>query len=392
MGASRDQNPDPDPDPEDSDADPDASPAGGWADGRVRGRLGLAVGVVVVLFVVLAAAGFDWGLVLERALAARPGPLALAFVATLAAYGCWGVATARVLRTVEPALPVGRVTVSFLAGTFLKLVLPLGYAGGVPLMSYVYTTEFDVEYRPTLAATTASELVVFLGSVGVAVAGGVASLLVVDGGPAAVLGVVRETGVWRVLAAAALVSLALPVAAAALVRYWRRALRQVALGAATLGRVTLGRAVPRVDRLLAPAAVATTVESFADTFEGATSDRETVAGAAVLAVLGWLAFSLPLYLALLAVSAPIQPALAFLLVPAAGVATLLPIPGGLGSTEVGTTALLVFITPYPVEVLAAGVLLSRVASYWFVVAVGALASAYLTVGEDVVWRPGCEES
>jgi hypothetical protein len=384
MGASDDG--------ETGDAAPDASPAGGWTDGRVRRRLGLAVGVVVVLFVVLAVSGFDWGLVAERALAARPGPLALAFVATLAAYGCWGLATARILRTVEPSLPVGHVTVSFLAGTFLKLVLPLGYAGGVPLMSYVYTTEFDVEYRPTLAATTASELVVFLGSVAVAVAGGVASLLVVDGGVATLIGVVRETGVWRVLAAAGLVSLALPLATVALVRYWRPALRQVTLGAATLGRVTLGRAVPRVDTLLAPAAVANTVESFADTFEGATSDRETVTGAALLAIGGWLAFSLPLYLSLVAVDAPVSPALAFLLVPAAGVATLLPIPGGLGSTEVGTTALLVLVTPYPVEVLAAGVLLSRVASYWFVVAVGALASAYLTVGQDVVWRRGREET
>lgn len=73
-------------------------------------------------------------------------------------------------------------------------------------------------------------------------------------------------------------------------------------------------------------------------------------------------------------------ALSLVLVPAGGLATLLPTPGGLGGTEVGTAAALVVLTGATVDVAAAAVLLYRVASYWFVVLVGGASSLYLSVG------------
>jgi len=67
-------------------------------------------------------------------------------------------------------------------------------------------------------------------------------------------------------------------------------------------------------------------------------------------------------------------------VPAGGLASLLPTPGGLGGAEVGTAGAAVLLTGASVELAAAGVLLFRIATYWFVVAVGGAASLYLSVG------------
>jgi len=332
-------------------------------------RIGLGVVVLGLLVVAVAVSGIEWSAVVGQLLAADPVFVAAALAASLLAQLAWAGVTATTLRAVVPDASRSRVRLGYLTGTFAKQVLPFGHAGGVPLLAYVLSEDLDVDYRTVFASVTASELLIFLASLTVAIVGAFVFLLT---GPVP----------W----VAAATTLAVAAAAAALAALvGRRALRsdvftRAALAAAAVGRLTLGRLVPGVRDSLEPAAVSRGVENFVTVFRRATADRRRLARSAALALLGWLLFAAPLFLSFRAVGGELSLALALVLVPAGGLASLLPTPGGLGGAEVGTAGAAVLLTGASVELAAAGVLLFRIATYWFVVAVGGAASLYLSVG------------
>ncbi|WP_224335764.1 lysylphosphatidylglycerol synthase transmembrane domain-containing protein [Haloprofundus halobius] len=337
--------------------------------GSMRKRVGVGVAVVVVLAVLVALSGVSWRGIFLELQTMDPVLLVVALVASLLAQLAWSSSTLLFLRTVDPAVSTGRVRLGYLTGTFAKQILPFGHAGGVPLMAYVLAEEMDLDYRDTFASVTASELVVFVASLAVAglgfgwfaVADGVAS-----GTELVALGLV---GVL------ALVALAI----AGFVKR-RTAFRRLVHGIALVGRTVFRRAGPRLQHRLTPEAVERGLDEFFSTFDRATGDRRTVVRAATFAVVGWVLFALPLYLGSLAVGQSLPLALVLFVVPAAGLATLLPTPGGLGGTEVGLTAAVVFLAEVGLETAAAAVLVYRVCSYWFLLLVGGLSSLFLSVG------------
>ena len=77
---------------------------------------------------------------------------------------------------------------------------------------------------------------------------------------------------------------------------------------------------------------------------------------------------------------PVSPALAVFLVPMAGLATWLPLPGGLGGVEVALAAGLVAATGVGVGAAAAVAILHRLCAYWAVVAVDGVCAASLFLG------------
>ncbi|WP_101297221.1 lysylphosphatidylglycerol synthase transmembrane domain-containing protein [Halegenticoccus soli] len=335
----------------------------GSAAGR---RIAFGFGIVAALVAVAAVAGFDWDAVASELAAADLRLLGVALLASLLAQFAWSGVTVLFLRTVEE-VPAGRVRVGYLAGTFAKQVLPFGHAGGVPLLAYVLSEDLGLDYRRTFASVTASELVIFLASLVVAAVGFV--WFVLTAGASAGVGALA-LGLAAVLAvAAALVG--------CLLRR-RSALRHAAHGVAAVGRVSVGRLVPRARRRLAPDAVDRGLDGFFEAFERATADRRIVAQAAGLALCGWALFALPLHFGFLAVDHRPALALSLFVVPLAGLATLLPTPGGLGGTEVGAAAVIVLLTGAAVDAVAAAVLLYRVATYWCVVLVGGVCSLYLS--------------
>ncbi|WP_164974777.1 lysylphosphatidylglycerol synthase transmembrane domain-containing protein [Halegenticoccus tardaugens] len=335
-----------------------------------RRRIAFGLGVVASLLAVVVVADVDWSAIAAEVVAADPRLLAAAFLASLLAQLAWSSVTATFLGTVE-SVPTDRVRVGYLAGTFAKQVLPLGHAGGVPLLAYVLAEDLELDYRRTFAAVTASELVIFLGSLVVAVAG--FGWFVLTAAPAAGGG----TGTVAVALAAVL---AVVAALVGCLRHRRSALRRSALAGGAVGRATVGRLLPRAGRRLAPDAIDRGLADFFEAFDRATADRRTVVRAAAFALCGWLLFALPLHLGFLAVGHHPPLALSLFVVPAAGLATLLPTPGGLGGTEIGAAAAIVLLTGTAVDVVAAAVLLYRVATYWLVVLVGGVCSLYLSAG------------
>ncbi|WP_168191274.1 lysylphosphatidylglycerol synthase transmembrane domain-containing protein [Haloprofundus sp. MHR1] len=337
--------------------------------GAIRRRIGAGVAVVVALAALVGLSGVSWSGVVAELRTIDPLLLVVALAASLLAQLAWSSSTLLFLRTVDPTVSTGRVRLGYLTGTFAKQILPFGHAGGVPLMAYVLAEEMDLDYRGTFASVTASELLIFVASLAVAglgfgwfvVADGVAS-----GTELVALGLV---GVLALVA----------VAIAGFVKR-RTAFRRVVHGVALVGRAVFRRAGPRVQGRLAPKAVDRGLDEFFETFDRATSDRSTVIRAATFAVVGWVLFALPLYLGSLAVGQSLPLALVLFVVPAAGLATLLPTPGGLGGTEVGLTAAVVVLAEVGLETAAAAVLVYRVCSYWFLLVVGGLSSLFLSVG------------
>ena len=269
-------------------------------------------------------------------------------------------------------MPRRRIQLGYLSGTFGKQVLPFGNAGGSAILAYVIAEDLNRRFRDIFAAVTASELLVFVGSVGVAMVGLVSILLSPYAG-------LPKPLILTVLTVTVLVL----AVGGALLAYRIHVVGTVVERVAWLLRVTIGRISARVHRSLAPDRVRSGTDSFLTAFGTATGETRRLVVAATVAVLGWLAFSLALYVGLLAVGAPIPLGFALFLTPAAGVVTLLPTPGGLGSTEVGLTAAIAVVVTSPPAVVAAGVIVFRLVTYWLVVATGGLASLYLSA---TVWH------
>jgi uncharacterized protein (TIRG00374 family) len=338
---------------------------------RGYGRLVLGGGLAVVLL---------GGLLLTldvraigRALAgADPELVVLAAGLSLAAQLCWSLTTTIILQGVDSSLPRRRMQLGYLSGTFGKQVLPLGNVGGSAILAYVLADDLDRRFRDVFAAVTASELLVFAGSVGVAIVGLVSILLSPYSG-------LPTSLVLTVLT----VTVLLFVVGGAVLAYRIHLVATVVEHVAWLLRASLGRISVRVDHSLAPDRISSGTASFLEAFGTATGETRRLVVASTLAVLGWLAFSLALFVGLLAVGAPIPLGFALFLTPAAGVVTLLPTPGGLGSTEIGlTAAIAVAVTASP-AVVAAGVIVFRLVTYWLVVAVGGASSLYLSA---TVWH------
>jgi len=335
------------------------------------GRLLLGVGLAVVLLGGLFVS-LDVTAILAALAAADPLLVALAAVLSMLAQLCWSLTTTTILEGVDSSLPRRRIQLGYLSGTFGKQVLPLGNAGGSAILAYVIAEDLNRRFRDVFAAVTASELLVFAGSVGVAIIGMVSVLLSPYSGLPTSL----------VLALLTVTVLAL-VVGGAVIAYRIHVVATVVEHVAWLLRATIGRISVRVHRSLAPGRIRSGTDSFLTAFGTATGETRRLVVAATVAVLGWLAFSMALYAGLLAVGAPIPLGFALFLTPAAGVVTLLPTPGGLGSTEIGLTAAITVLVTASPSVVAAGVIVFRLVTYWLVVAAGGLASLYLST---TVWH------
>src|SRR6056297_1257003 len=130
------------------------------------GRLLLGVGLAVVLLGGLFVS-LDVSAILAALAAADPLLVALAAALSLLAQLCWSLTTTTILEGVDGSLPRRRIQLGYLSGTFGKQILPMGNTGGSAILAYVIAEDLNRRFRDVFAAVTASELLVFVGSVGV---------------------------------------------------------------------------------------------------------------------------------------------------------------------------------------------------------------------------------
>lgn len=285
------------------------------------------------------------------------GVFALGLLAAAAALLAWSEMLGRLLDARRG------YRLAYLAGDFGKQVLPMGHASGPALMAYAVSRSLDVEYEHGLAVVTVSEALHLTASLGVAAAG------------VAVLAATGRPGLAPVAATVGIALLAVGVILA-LVRFRRGTVEGGAQAVARALRGTFGRLHGRLGTALTPAAVATRLERYYATLSSVTAS-ESVAGAAALAVVGWCCYVAPLYTSALALGHTLPTGLVLLVVPVAGLATWLPVPGGIGGVEAALAGLLVAFAGLDLGAAAAVAVLYRLCAYWFVVVVEGAAAAAL---------------
>jgi uncharacterized protein (TIRG00374 family) len=321
----------------------------------------LALAVAFVVF-------FDWRVVLSTVARADPRLAIAAFGAVTLSVLAWAESQRRLLARSGAIVSPVRCTLVYAAGLFPRFALPVGYASSMLVLARLFQRESDRSYEGSLAAVSIAEGLSFAASTVLAIAGG-AALLVFP----AVL-----SPAWRLPAGVALGvgAVSLPAGLAWYRRDLFERLRERLVqtieraGAGVETRLGIGVPVERAKRA---------IDRYAARFVQVSEYRETVAVGFLLAMLGWAAFAGALYVSALAVGLTLSAAVVLFVVAASGYANVLPIPGGLGGYEaVGVGALLVF-SGADREVAVAAVLLFRVASYWFPLTVGGLATTYLSV-------------
>jgi uncharacterized protein (TIRG00374 family) len=143
-----------------------------------------------------------------------------------------------------------------------------------------------------------------------------------------------------------------------------------------------------VIRLAAPVAVRTSritvegirkrIERFYQSLERIANEPRELLFALVFSYTGWVFFALPLYFAGRALGLPLPLVLVLFIVPASTLAGLTPTPGGLAGVEAALTVLIVALVPaIPWSSGVALAIIYRVASYWFVLLIGGIASRFV---------------
>jgi uncharacterized protein (TIRG00374 family) len=229
-------------------------------------------------------------------------------------------------------------------------------------MAYAVGSAFDVEYEDALAAITVSDLLNLISSVLLATVG---VLLFLTAGRSAFLDAV---------ALALGVAVAGVLLVAVLVFRGRGALSRLVVGLATPVHALAVRTAPGRAGAIAPERAREVVRDYFNTLDAVASNRRAVGVAAGFALLGWTSFTAPLYASALALDVRLPVALALLVVPVSGLATWIPVPGGLGGVELAVAGALVAGAGLPVPEAAAVALLYRLCTYWALVAVSGVAT------------------
>ena len=334
-------------------------------------RIRLVAGFAVALFAVggfLLAVGP--GAVAAELAGANLAVLAVGFPGVVAALAVWSEAVRRLLASTGHTVGGRRYRSAYLSGEFLKQVLPMGQSGGPVLMSYAVSRETAAPYESTLAAASVFAFLNVVASLVLAVAG-LALLVVTRRGPTGTL--LRNVLVAMVAVTAVVLLLTY------LAVYRRETLEGAALRAAAGLRRTVGRVSARVEAALAPERVSEAVARFGGSVGDLTGDRRRVGTAVALAVLGWFCFLLPMYTSFLAIGEPVPFALVVFVVPVVTLLNVVPLPGGLGGFEVALAGVTAALAPVSLPAATAAVFLFRLSNYWFVVLLGGLAAASLSV-------------
>jgi uncharacterized protein (TIRG00374 family) len=324
--------------------------------------VGFGAGIVVLL-ALYAVVG------VEDVLAAlsRTDPLLAGAVCTVAVAWlfAWGLALRTVLGVIAVEVSVWRSFLLFSGATFANNVTPFGQAGGEPFSALLVSRTTGTEYENGLAAVASVDTLNFVPSISFALVG------------VGYYATQFTIGDRMELAAGAILALALAVPVVAYLGWQNRHLVSSLVVRAV---VPAGRAVGRVLPRVEPpdeARIRRRVEGFFAALERVGGEHHQLALALSFSALGWLLLSVSLWLSLGALGHWVPFAAALFIVPLGSVASVTPLPGGLGGVEAALVLLIVPITGVDAQTAAAAALIHRGTTYWFPVLLGGSATAML---------------
>lgn len=332
---------------------------------RARLLVGAALLVAVVLFVWFR---LDWRAVVSVVTRAEPALLLAGMTAAVAGLACWSEAMRHLLPPGARGVSRRRGFLVYATGSLVRNAIPLGYASSVVVLGYLYGRETGLPLERSLAGVSVAEFVNAVASTGLAVAG---VFLLAAVGPSS------PVVPWLAVVGAAV---ALGGAVGGSLLWYRRetverAVHRVASALAAVAARLAGRDIGGPS----PEAVEVAIAGYYRSLAAVSAQRRRVGTALGYSLLGWGALVASLYACGLAVGYRVPPAVAMVVVPVGGYATVLPLPGGLGGYELGVAGAIAVLAGVDVVTALAVTLLFRVCSYWLVIGLGAVASTALSV-------------
>ncbi len=318
--------------------------------------LGFIVAVVLIYLLVVAS---GWRRVLHTLEGADYTWVWIACISTFIGLAAWGKAWQIVLAVLDIKVEFRRLIVTYLSATFANYVTPLGQAGGEPFIAYILSRDTAASYEDSLASVVTADLLNLLPFFNFA-AFGLSYLLIKASLP---------NNAKTLAQGLVILAFGVPAIAYAGWRYRQRVedlvIRLAAPLAEHTSRITVDGIRQRIDR-------------FYHSLERIASEPRQLLFALVFSYTGWVFFALPLYFAGRALNLPLPLVLVLFIVPASTLAGLTPTPGGLAGVEAALTILIVALVPsisWSSGVAVA--IVYRVASYWFVLVIGGIASMFV---------------
>jgi uncharacterized protein (TIRG00374 family) len=310
--------------------------------------------------------------VADRLSRTDPAVFSLSFLAVLGALWCWSTALAQLLG-VDGQIGDLRYRAAYMTAEFVKKILPMGQVAAPLFLAYLVSRETEASYERALAATSVFALLNVATSIVLATLA--LAALVASG---ADLGGPVFAGLLAVL----VVSATVVVTVFVLVRVRRTVLERLANRLAGGVRGTVGRLSGRVRGALAPERIREAVDDLSASVDVVFANWQGVVLAGALSVVGWALFLTPIYTSVLALGEHVPYALVAFVVPLVLLVNVVPLPGGFGGFDVAVAALLTHFGDISLPTAAAALFLYRLSNYWFVVLLGGVSSAALSVDID----------
>lgn len=334
-------------------------------DGNLRTTLAGFAGAIVVLAVLFSLVGI--GRIIAVLSQANPVIVAILPGVVIVWLLSWGLLLRVVVSVLDGRLTVVSSVLIYTVAMFANNITPFGQAGGEPVSAYFIADATDSKYEKGLATIASVDAIHFVPSLSLAALG--------------LASIAATAALNQRLRAAAVIVVGLGIVIFLIaifvwnfrVRVENIVVRLVMPVATIVARLIPNRAPPDRETIVAR------VEGFFVAVERVATNRRSLALAFGFATAGWITLASILWLSLYALGYSVPIAIPLVVVPLGSIASITPLPGGLGGIESVLIALLVSMTGIDPAAASAAVLLHRTASYWLPTFVGGIVASVFSV-------------
>lgn len=322
--------------------------------------------IVAIVVLVVLSSFVGIGEIIDVLSMADPLIVALIPLVVFAWIVAWGLLFRVVIGSLDGQLPVARAIVVYTTTMFANNITPFGQAGGEPVSAYFIASATDTEYETGLAAIASVDAIHFVPSISLA-AIGLASFA-------------TTTTLTAELEAAAVAVVALVIAVPLIGTFVWRYRKRVETLITRIVTPVIGIVARIVPNREPPerSAISTRVREFFRAVERVATNRRGLALSFVLATIGWVALSGILWTSLFALGYLVPFTIIIVIVPIGSMASITPLPGGLGGIETVLVGLLVPLVGVDLAPASAGVILYRAASYWLPTVIGGVVASFIS--------------
>ncbi|KZN25410.1 TIGR00374 family protein [Haladaptatus sp. R4] len=321
------------------------------------------VAAIAVLLVIFSLAGINE---IMTSLTMADGRIVIAVaVVALAWLFSWSMSLRTVLGVLGIRISVLRAFSLYAGATFANNVTPFGQAGGEPFAALLISRTTNADYESSLGAIASVDSINFVPSISFALVG------------VAYYATVLTLGHALVMVGLTIVAVAIAVPIVAILGWRNRDQVEMKIADIVVRVVGgLARFVPRLTPT-SKAAVVHRLRGFFDAIERVAGNRRGLALSIFFSAFGWFLSAVSLWLSFYALGYTVPFAAVLFVIPLGSMASITPLPGGLGGVDAVLVILLVPIAGVSATTASAAALIHRGATYFLPVLIGGSTTAML---------------